>query len=374
MSQTADVIVWGLGGMGSAAAWRLAREGVRVLGFDQFGPAHDRGSSHGETRIIRKAYFEHPHYVPLLQTAYRLWSELEAETGQTLFLKSGLFLAGSPQSEAVRGTREAALAHGLPIETLTARAARREFPAFRFDDDFEVVCEAEAGYLLVEQCVRAQLELATRHHADLRFHTPLHDWRVEPGGVRVRTQAGEFTARRLIVTAGAWAAGLLPGLRVVRKPAFWFPLESPRVTSGRDAAFFFDLPAGQFYGFPTRDGATFKVAEHSGGDPVADPARVDRQLAPRDLEVLRQFLAGYRPGAGRDPTAHSVCLYTLTADHHFVIDRHPTDPGVVVGAGFSGHGFKFTPVVGAALADLALRDETDLPIGFLGWSRWEGAV
>ena len=150
MSQTADVIVWGLGGMGSAVAWRLARAGARVLGFDQFGPVHDRGSSHGETRIIRKAYFEHPHYVPLLQRAYQLWAELEAETQRTLFLRSGLFIAGGPECEAVRGTRQAAADHGLPLERLTPAEARREFPAFRFEDRDEVVFEADAGYLLVE--------------------------------------------------------------------------------------------------------------------------------------------------------------------------------------------------------------------------------
>lgn len=374
MSQTADVIVWGLGGMGSAVAWRLARAGARVLGFDQFGPAHDRGSSHGETRIIRKAYFEHPHYVPLLQRAYQLWAELEAETQRTLFLRSGLFIAGGPECEAVRGTRQAAADHRLPLERLTSAEARREFPAFRFEDRDEVVFEADAGYLLVEECVRAQLEVAARHQADLRFETPLRDWQVVPGGVRVRTATDEFHAPRLVVTAGPWAAGLFPGLRVVRKPAFWFPLEASAGAAGRDAAFFFDLPAGQFYGFPSRDGATFKVAEHTGGEPVADPHRVDRQLAPRDLAVMRRFLEERRPGAGREPTGHSVCLYTLSADQHFVLDRHPTDAGVVVGAGFSGHGFKFTPVVGEVLADLALRGTTPLPIDFLGWSRFRSAV
>ncbi|MFM8583089.1 MAG: N-methyl-L-tryptophan oxidase, partial [Planctomycetaceae bacterium] len=304
MSRTADVIVWGLGGMGSAVAWRLAQAGARVLGFDQFGPAHDRGSSHGETRIIRKAYFEHPHYVPLLRRAYQLWAELEAETQRSLFVRSGLFIAGNPASEAVVGTRQAATDHHLPLDRLTPTEARREFPPFHFEDHDEVVFEADAGYLLVEECVRAQLDVAARHHADLRFHTPLRDWQVVPGGVRVRTATDEFHAGRLVVTAGPWAAGLLPGLQVVRKPAFWFPLETPRVPGGRDAAFFFDLPEGQIYGFPSRDGATFKVAEHTGGELVADPLHVDRQLAPRDLAVMRRFLEERRPGAGREPTGH----------------------------------------------------------------------
>jgi len=374
MVQTADVIVWGLGGMGSAVAWRLARTGARVLGFDQFGPAHDRGSSHGETRIIRQAYFEHPDYVPLLQTAYRLWAELEAETGRSLFVRSGLMIAGRPDSESVHGTRRAAREHGLPIENLTAAEARREFPHFRFDDEFEVVCEAQAGYLHVEPCVQAQLDLATRHQADLRFHTPLLDWQVEPGRVRVRTATDVFEAPQLVVTAGAWAAKLLPRLEVVRKSLYWFPLESPPVRAPRDPAFFFEIGPCQFYGFPSLARGEFKIAEHTGGRPLSDPSELNRGDECEERGRVVEFLRQYRPGVVPRPLRQAFCMYTLSPDRHFVVDRHPTAAGVVVGAGFSGHGFKFTPVVGQALADLALRGETDLPIGFLGWSRFGSAV
>jgi sarcosine oxidase len=369
-----DVIVWGLGGMGSAAAWRLAVAGARVIGLDQFGPAHDRGSSHGETRIIRKAYFEHPDYVPLLDRAYELWRGLEQGLASPLFHEVGLFLAGLPESVAVRGTVAAAQAHSLPLERLTAAAARARFPGFQFDDGFEVVWERQAGYLEVERCVLAQLEQARAHGADLRFQTPVRAWHADDQGVTVETTQGRLRSRSLVVCAGPWSRDLVPGLEVRRKPVFWFPAPEELTRQRGAGTFFFDLPDGQFYGFPSRDGgagnpATFKLAEHTGGDLVDDPGAVDRSQHPADLEKIRSFLRRHIPGAGPAPTAHGVCLYTLTADHHFIVDRHPQFSRVVVGAGFSGHGFKFTPVIGQALADLALRGGTSLPIDFLGWQR-----
>jgi sarcosine oxidase len=369
-----DVIVWGLGGMGSAAAWRLATAGARVIGLDQFGPAHDRGSSHGETRIIRKAYFEHPDYVPLLDVAYGLWRDLEQGLSSPLFHEVGLFLAGAPESVAVRGTVAAAAEHGLPLERLTAAQARGRFPGFQFDDQFEVVWERQAGYLEVERCVLAQLQRAREHGADLRFHTPLLGWHEDDRGVTVETAQGSLRSRSLVVCAGPWSRDLVPGLEVRRKPVFWFPAPEELALQRGAGTFFFDLPDGQFYGFPSRNHgqtspATFKLAEHTGGELVGDPREVDRSQHPADLELIRGFLRRHIPGAGSEPTCHSVCLYTLTADHHFIVDRHPEFSRVMVGAGFSGHGFKFTPVIGQALADLALHGGTSLPIAFLGWQR-----
>ncbi|MFN8857092.1 MAG: N-methyl-L-tryptophan oxidase [Planctomycetaceae bacterium] len=369
-----DVIVWGLGGMGSAAAWRAAAAGARVMGFEQYSPAHDRGSSHGETRIIRKAYFEHPDYVPLLEEAYRLWRELETGLSNPLFHPVGLFLAGPPESEAVQGTLAAGREYQLPLARLTASQARHRFPGFRFDDAFEVVWEQQAGYLEVERCVLAQLDRARSLGADLRFQTPLIGWQADEHGVRVETADGVVRARSLILTAGPWSGPLVPGLTVRRKPVFWFPAPTELRQSRGAGTFFFDLPEGQFYGFPSRDlsgtaAPTFKAAEHSGGEVVNDPAQLDRALQPADLAKMEAFLRKHIPGTRPIPTAHSVCLYTMTIDHHFIIDRHPDHPAVVVGAGFSGHGFKFAPVVGQALAELALREASSLPIGFLGWNR-----
>jgi sarcosine oxidase len=381
MIETYDAIVIGCGGFGSSTLYHLARRGSRVLGLERFGIAHDRGSSHGQTRIIRKAYFEHPDYVPLLQRAYALWGELESASKRKLLHPIGLLIAGAPACESVAGTLQAARRHALPIETFTAREAARRFPAYRFGDEMIALHEADAGYLEVEHCVATHLELASEAGADLHLHETVVSWTADGAGVLVRTDRGEYRAGRLIVTAGPWAASVLSAcsagvdesyrdwLKVVRKPVFWFPASEAFDTAAGNCTFFFETTAGQFYGFPRIDGATIKVAEHTQGDPLTDPGTVDRGLHPADLERVRGFLDEHIPTVAPEPTNHSVCMYTRSPDGHFIIDRHPEFPQVVLGMGFSGHGFKFTTVLGEALADLALQGETALPIGFLSADR-----
>lgn len=381
MSENYDVIVIGCGGFGSSALYHLARRGTRVLGLERFGIAHDKGSSHGQTRIIRKAYFEHADYVPLLHRAYDLWHELEAREGRTLLHPVGLFIAGSPECESVTGTLHAARMHGLPVATLTAGEAAHRFPGFRFSDEMIVVHEAEAGYLDVEQCVRAHVEAALRAGAELRTQETVVSWSSEGNRVRVRTDRSEYTAARLIVTAGSWAEQVLSAcaasadvpwhnwLHVVRKPVFWFPAGPHHDVTAGNSTFFFETSEGQFYGFPRIDGATIKVAEHTGGDPVADPAAVDRSQHRADLERVQAFLDRHLADVDPQPALHSVCMYTRTPDCHFIIDRHPQYPEVILGMGFSGHGFKFTTVLGETLADLALEGRSGLPIDFLSAAR-----
>jgi sarcosine oxidase len=408
-----DAIVLGVGGFGSGALYHLARRGARVLGIERFGVAHDRGSSHGQTRIIRKAYFEHPDYVPLLHRAYDLWHELESETGRPLLHPIGLFLAGRADCESVTGTLRAAELHDLPVERLTASEARGRFPMYRFPDEFTVVVEREAGYLAVEECVRAHVEAACRRGAELRTNETVVASSSEGTGVRVRTDRGEYLAAKLVVTAGPWAAQVLgelrrrnaeqrgamggrnpgayapgsPGaqcdtigtdarwsdwLHVVRKPVFWFPADERYDVAAGNTAFFFETLSGQFYGFPRLDGCTIKVAEHTQGDAVADPLAVDRTQHAGDLARLAEFLREFLPEVVPTPVQHSVCLYTKSPDGHFLIDRHPEFPQVLVAAGFSGHGFKFTSVLGQALAELALDRATALPVGFLSLARVRG--
>jgi len=374
MTQTYDTIVLGLGGFGSSALYHLARRGQRVLGLEQYGVAHDRGSSHGETRIIRMAYFEHPDYVPLLARAFELWRELESESGATLFHQVGLFLAGRRDGEAVGGTLQAARLHRLPVDELSPTEARQRFPGYHFPDEFQVAFEAQAGYLEVENCVRTYLEHAVRHGAEMRTEEPVVSWAASPSGVRVETAQGTYTARSLVITAGSWTARLLHDLglplQVVRKALFWFPAPAQFDVSSGNSTFFFDVPEGQFYGFPRLDGRTLKVAEHTGGDDVADPAAVERGLRPGEHARVAEFLRQYMPTVNPEPDRHSVCLYTKTSDSHFIVDTHPQYPHVAFGAGFSGHGFKFTSSIGAALADLAMQGRTDLPIGFLSLNRF----
>lgn len=369
-----DTIVIGVGGMGSATCFELARRGQRVLGLEQFPLVHDKGSSHGESRIIRKAYFEHPDYVPLLHRTYELWHQLEQSTNRTLFHPTGLVLSGPPEGDTIRGARLSAAQYGLELQNFRSREAQQRFPGFRFPDNHEVAFEPGAGTLFVEACVQAHIDEAIRLGASIHGNEQVIDWTSDGTSVRVRTTAGEYIAQRLVVTAGAWASRLMHSLglelTVLRKFVGWFRIQSNDYLAANGfPTFFFELPAGAFYGFASFDGTTVKVAEHTGGQVVGDPLNVDRQCHPDDLRSISTFIEAHLPEVGRDPVRHSVCLYTMSPDHHFVIDVHPTWRNVVFAAGFSGHGFKFCPVVGEALADLAILGSTRLPIQFLALQR-----
>jgi len=371
---TYDCIVLGLGGFGSAALLQLAQRGARVLGLEQFGPVHDRGSSHGETRVIRRAYYEHPDYVPLVSRAYEHWHALERETGRTLYTRTGLLLAARRGSEAVAGTMDVVARHNLDIHEIPLDDARREYPTFQFRDDDAVIYEADAGYLFVEDCVRAHLDCATARGATARFHEAAQSIEADASSVRVRTNQGEYQAAKLIVAGGAWSGRLLSDLRlpltVLRKVLTWYPIaEGSSERHTHAPVFLFQDDEGVFYGFPSLDGRTLKMAEHSAGRPIDDPDQLDRSLLPHDTAPIEQFIARRLRDVERPAVRHGVCMYTMTPDQHFIVDRHPHQKNVVIGAGFSGHGFKFTPAIGEALADLALNGRTALPIEFLSINR-----
>ncbi len=379
-----DVIVLGAGGVGSAAMWQLAHRGLRVLGIDRFAPPHGEGSSHGQTRIIRQAYFEHADYVPLLLESYRLWEELEELSGQQLKVETGLLEVGPRDGIVVPGVLMAARQHGLAVEELSATEIESCWPGFRLPDDqsreLTGVFEPRAGYLKVEACVAACLAEAKRHGAELLPNVEVHDWHAGED-VLVRTSAGDFHADRLVITAGAWAGPLLRTLgvplEVRRKPLMWY---EPRDASANAAAltsaangfpcFLFELPHGIFYGFPAVDDRGLKAAEHSGGDSIADPLAVDRQLHATDCQRVDQFLQTHIPSVRTPCREHAVCLYTMSPDEHFIVDCHTDDPRIVFAAGLSGHGFKFTPVLGQALAELATEGVTCQPTAFLSLERF----
>ena len=369
-----DTIVLGVGGMGAAACYELARRGHRVLGLEQFSLVHDRGSSHGESRIIRKAYFEHPDYVPLLHRAYERWHELEQMTGQILLRPTGLVLSGPAEGETIRGARLSAKLHGLELQNLTSMEARQRFPGLKFPVEHDIAFEPGAGTLLVDACVQAHVDEAIRHGAILQGNELAMNWSSDGQSVRVRTSNQEYVAQNLIVTAGAWTNCCLGEigmkLNVLRKFVGWFPIQTDEYLATRGMpTYFFELLGGTFYGFPSFDGATIKIAEHSGGEPVLDPIQVDRGCRPNDLERLHEFLKTHLPGIHPNPVKHSVCLYTMTSDHHFVIDVHPHWSNVVFASGFSGHGFKFCPVVGEVLSDLVESGKSSYSIKFLALTR-----
>ncbi len=361
-----DVIVAGVGGMGSAAAYELARRGRRVLALEQFAVGHDRGSSHGLTRIIRKAYYEHPDYVPLVCRAYERWYDLEQGTGRHLLTECPCLSIGPPDSRLITGVRESAAQHSLPVEDLTADELRRRYPAFRFDESYVGVLERTAGFLAVEDCVEAHATEAVRLGAELREHEPVLSWGADASGVSVQTAKGRYAAGRLVLTAGPWAGRLLrqwgKPLTVMRQVPQWFGTRDDRLFR-RDVfpLYIAEVPAGAFYGFPLLGPDGVKVAQHYGAPELAGPEEIRYEPTADDERPVRDFLREHLPAADGPRHRASVCVYTLTPDRHFVIDLHPEHPNVALAAGFSGHGFKFASVVGEVLADLAESGRSGLP-------------
>jgi len=377
MSNNYDVIVIGLGGMGSAAAAHLAKRGQRVLGLDRYPPVHDQGSSHGRTRIIRKAYYEAPEYVPLVQRAEILWRELEEETGRALLTITGGLGIGAAEGGFVTGTLRSARMHHLPHELLDADAAMARFPAFRLPPDLVAVYEPEAGFLDPEGCVAAHLEVAARHGAMLQHEEAVRHWKLDGDGVRVETARGAYAAARLVITPGPWAAEVLADLslpleveRIVN--VHFEPDQADRFSADRCPIYYWELPQGQYYGFPALPGQGLKFGAHLAGE-ICTPATIRRTVDAEEVEALRTDLNQFLPGAAGAVKWTLTCMYTLTPDRHFIIDRHPLHPQVAIACGFSGHGFKFCSAVGEALADLALSGATTQQIGFLSAKRF-GAV
>lgn len=369
-----EVIVLGLGGVGSAALERLAQRGVRALGIDRFAPPHHRGSSHGRTRIIRQAYLEHPNYVPLLLRAYELWRELEQRSSRRLLEVTGLLQVGPADGDVVRGVVASAERWNLPIERLSAKEIECHFPGFCVERGHCGVLESTAGCLRVEQCVETMLQQARLHGAECRINEVVESWQADAHGVTVHTDAGTYRAERLVIAAGAWAGRVLASLglplRVLRKGQFWFRAVAGQYSAAAGCpAFLFETPHGIYYGLPALDGPEVKVAEHSGGRPMDDPLALDHAVDAEELARVQSFAATALPHLSGELTHHEGCLYTLTPDEHFIVDRHPEHDRVVLAAGLSGHGFKFAPVLGEALADLAIDGRTSLPIDFLRCAR-----
>lgn len=377
-----DCIVCGIGAMGSAACLALARRGLRVLGFDQFTPPHDRGSSHGETRIIRRAYFEHPDYVPLLHRAYQQWDALAEASKTQLINRVGLLLIGQPTGEVLAGVMRAAAEHALAIDELTAAEALRRFPMFLLPSGMTALFESDAGFLRPELCIETMVRLAQNAGASTAWNTTVRTWRHDGHAFVVQTDGGQFAAPRLIVTAGAWAGRLLgPAwtnrwpqdnalpLTPLRKIQLWFRGGLQHRAGNGCPVFCVDMPDGFYYGAPSVADDLVKVALHSGHDSIADPDHLDRLLRPSDTPHIAAFIRKVLPGLDTTVQRHAACMYTMTPDGHFIVDRHPGNSGLILAAGFSGHGFKFAPVVGEALADLAIAGKTSAEFGFLSAAR-----
>jgi sarcosine oxidase len=370
-----DVIVIGIGGMGSACAYQLAQRGLSVLGLEQFNIAHDKGSSHGVTRIIRLAYYENPAYVPLMHRAYSLWNRLEQEAKTKLFYNTGSIDAGPEDSQVFASSLESCRIHKLPHRVLTSAELTEAFPGYHLPLYTMAVFQPQGGFLTPERCIEAYTAAAQAHGAAIRTGERVLDWEPSTNGVRVRTDRSAYEANKLVLTAGAWIGKLFPKLAPhaipERQVLIWTAIKRPELfTPERFPVFNLKVDEGRFYGFPQFGIPGFKYGMWHHRNQIVDPDTVDRETHPEDESLLRALVERYFPDAAGATLAMKVCMFTNTPDEDFILDSHPDYPQVVVGSACSGHGFKFCSVIGEILADLVQTGSTQHEIGFLRLKRF----
>ena len=359
-----EAIVVGLGAMGSATLYHLARRGVHALGLEQFSPGHSLGSSHGDSRIIRETYFEHPLYVPLVQRAHQLWRELEVTTGISLMKITGGLMVGPPDGMVVAGTLRSVREYELPHEELSAAEMTKRYPAFRLPEGVVAVLDLRAGYLDPEACTRSHLAAAVTSGAETHFDEPVVDWSADGEGVQVRTPYSEYGTDRLVLCAGPWMQRVSQlsslALTVERQTVFWFDAPAASGYDGdRFPIYAYEFKPGTIcYGFPSLPRG-MKASVMHDGQTVSGPDHVDRQVSAEDVEPLRAALRPILPALAESRVREtSVCLFTNTRDHDFVIDFHPEHRNVLVSSPCSGHGFKFASAIGELQADLLATGKT----------------
>jgi len=363
-----DVAVVGLGAMGSATTYALAQRGVRVIGIDRFEPPHDRGSSHGESRVIRMAYFEDPAYVPLLQLAFEDWRRLESYTGKRVLTITGVVEAGYKGAPLVEGSVRSAIQHNLPYEVLRASEVNLRFPAFSLPADWDCVFQPDGGVLRPETAIQLFLSAARGLGALFRLNAVVRTVQPVADHVEVQLESGEIIeAGSVVLCAGPWISELIPELRghlfLTRQPLVWFrPSDQERVRADRMPVFFLQTKDDLVYGFPDLFGTGVKVASHLSGGDLPGPGAPRSDASDEEKAYLGTVLKRYVPAADGDPYRTTTCIYTRAPDGHFVLGLHPRHPQIVIASPCSGHGFKFASVFGEVLADLATKQTTDKPI------------
>jgi sarcosine oxidase len=359
MTHTTDVIVVGLGAMGSAALYHLAQRGVRVIGFDRYAPPHTLGSTHGLSRIIRESYYEHPRYVPLVQRAYDLWADLERKAARRLFYQTGGLMIGDAAGVLIAGALRSAREHGLAHELLSAREVHQRFPGFELPKETSGFFEPRAGVLDPEGCVDAHLHWAGAAGAEVRPNEAVREWSVTAGRVRVVTEMGEYDAGRLALCAGAWNPALIDDasitLRVERQVMHWFtPARTPELfVPARCPIAMTEYAPDRIFYFVPDSGDGVKAAIHHEGE-VTDPDAIRREVTEEDVAPVNQLLRRYLPNAAGPLRGSATCLYTNTTDGHFLIAPHARHDEVLIVSACSGHGFKFASAIGEAVADLTM--------------------
>ncbi|MED4015663.1 N-methyl-L-tryptophan oxidase [Sutcliffiella cohnii] len=370
-----DVIIVGAGSMGMATGYFLAKRGVKTLLIDSFDPPHHNGSHHGSTRIIRHAYGEGSQYVPLLLRAQVLWEQLEKESNTTLFEKTGVLGIGPRDSAFINETIESANTHGLPLNVMSSTEMMEKWTGLDVPNHFVGCYEPLSGILYSEKCIEVYRELALNYNASYLPHTNVVDIQGEEDRVSIKTNSGDYYAKKVIVTAGAWTSKLLHSLELplqpTRKTFAWFETKTDEYTMTNFPAFFFDAEEGKYYGFPNMNGDGLKIGRHDGGKKInPDDEKEPFGIDPADEGDVRQFLNVYMPNASGAIKDGKVCMYTLTPDEHFIVDHHPLDENIIIAAGFSGHGFKFSSVMGEVLSQLAIDGETEHDISLFRLSRF----
>jgi sarcosine oxidase len=375
--QRYNAIVLGLGAMGSATLCQLALRGWRVLGLDQFSQGHSLGSSHGDSRIIRETYFEHPLYVPLVRRAHELWRELEERSGTALMTINGGLMIGPPDGVVVSGTLRSATQHSLPYEILSPEATRERFPAFRLADGLVAVLDPRAGYLDPEGCNRAHIDAAREAGAEARFDEPVQEWKPDGEGVRVRTPIGNYLADHLVIAGGAWSTELLQELQlpltIERQTVFWLEPDgdAERYNRAQFPIYAHEYKPGSIcYGFP-RLPRGVKASVMHDGEFAEHPDEVRRGIEESEVEPLRNALRPVLPSLAKAAVRESsVCIFTNTPDRDFIVDFHPDYPQVLVSSACSGHGFKFASALGEVHADLLITGRSRFDLAPFRLDRW----
>ena len=375
MSQEFECIVIGVGGMGSSTLYNLAKRGRRVLGLEQFDIPHAEGSSHGVNRIIRLAYYEHPSYVPLLRRAYELWSEIESVTGEQLLYKTGSIDTAPSGHEVFEGSLESCLLHDIPHRVLNHAQINEEFPGYQLPPGHMGLLQGDGGFVLSERSIVAYANAAMSTGAEIHAREVVSGWEPDQGGVRVFTDRGEYTAERLVITAGAWTSGMVPILDDLAVPerqvlAWLQPIDGSLYTPDVFPVFNAYFDEGRYYGFPVYGIPGFKVGRYHHLEEVIDPDFAIKTVNSEDEAVLRSAVERYFPKANGTTMTLKTCMFTNTPDEHFIVDLLPANSQVAVAAGFSGHGFKFASVIGEILADLAINGETEHNIDLLKIDRF----
>jgi len=363
-----DAIVVGLGAAGAATACELAQRGQAVLGLERHTAPNCHASHHGDSRIIRKAYAEHPSYVPLLEASYDGWRRLERESGRQLLYITGSVHGGGPQSEEFTGALQACVEHGLAHEVLEADTLRARFPAFHPEAGHRFVHQPDGGFVASEDAIESLISIARAAGADLRERTPVVDWRAGEGCVEVETPSGTFKARGLVLAAGAWIDRLVPELSrrvwIERQVVGWFDTAAAGPFAlGHLPVFTLDTSAGPVFGFPEWRRPGFKIGIHHHLGERVDPDEYATAMNNRDEAALRRALALVFPAANNRLLSASTGVYTVIDDEFFILDLHPAHRNVVIASPCSGHGFKFSPVIGQILSDLVMHGDTVWDIG-----------